>query len=487
MIKKLKSIMSNEYWQENQSEEELDPITSLLSEWADPEDEEEEFRSDFFQGLEGRRQKSAFVLMTIWGITILLHLVTWGSWVVWMMAGVILIQGLRLMGAKPESEPQTLSDDALADAPCVSLLVAAKNEESVITQLVNQLCNLAYPTEKYEVWIIDDYSTDKTPQILDQLAIKYPQLNVIHRPSGAGGGKSGALNQVLPLTKGEIIGVFDADAKVPNDLLRHVAAHFAEAQVGALQVRKAVTNESINFWTKGQTVEMALDSYFQQQRIATGGMGELRGNGQFVRRRALEGCGGWNEQTITDDLDLTIRLHLDQWKIGILLHPAVGEEGVTTPAALWHQRNRWAEGGYQRYLDYWRFILSRRMGVQKKLDLVYFLLMQYLLPTAAIPDLVMAVYRHRLPLFGSLSGIIVSFSFWGMVKGLQRTQSLTEWNFRELLGLIGQSIRGTLYMMHWFIVIPSITARMSVRQKRLKWVKTSHSGTEEEELGLEQC
>lgn len=89
---------------------------------------------------------------------------------------------------------------------------------------------------------------------------------------------------------------------------------------------------------------MILDSYFQQQRIALGGIGELRGNGQFVRRSALDQCGGWNEETITDDLDLTIRLHLDNWKIGFLLNPAVNEEGVTKAIALWHQRSRWAEG-----------------------------------------------------------------------------------------------------------------------------------------------
>lgn len=75
------------------------------------------------------------------------------------------------------------------------------------------------------------------------------------------------------------------------------------------------------------------------------GVGELRGNGQFVRRQALASCGGWNEATITDDLDLTFRLHLNHWDIGILPVPAVREEGVTRAIALWHQRNRWAEGG----------------------------------------------------------------------------------------------------------------------------------------------
>jgi 1,2-diacylglycerol 3-beta-glucosyltransferase len=478
--------MSNNPWQSEKSENDFDPLR-FLEDWIDPDAEEEELRSEFFQGLDGRRRKAAFVLMAIWGITLLFHLVAWGSWLLLCFTTLIALQGLRLILAKPQETPYPLTDEQLTHAPTVSLMVAAKNEAVVIGNLIKQLGELDYPTEKYEIWIIDDNSNDKTPEIIDQLALNYPQLNVIHRSAKDGGGKSGALNRVLPLTKGEIIGVFDADATVPPDLLRAVVPLFAKQQIGAVQVRKAIANEGLNFWTKGQQIEMALDSYFQQQRIASGGMGELRGNGQFVRRTALLSCGGWNEETITDDLDLTIRLHLDQWDIGLLPHPDVKEEGVTKAIALWHQRNRWAEGGYQRYLDYWRFILSRRLGFRKKLDLAYFLLIQYLLPTAAIPDFILALTRHRLPLYGSLSGILVFFSFIGMIKGLKRAQKALNPDFSNIWSIFAQSLRGTLYMMHWFVIIPSITARMSIRQKRLKWVKTTHEGTKEEGLEFENC
>lgn len=463
-----------------ESDKELDPISSLLSEWSDPEEEEEEFRSDFFQGLEGRRKKAAFVLMLVWGITIALHWVAWGNWVVMGLTGLLVIQAIRLVTAKPEAVPNPLSEANLVNAPTVSLLVAAKNEQAVIGNLVTMLCDLDYPTDKYEVWVIDDHSTDKTPQLLDQLAQQYPQLKVLHRPAGAGGGKSGALNQVLALTRGEIVGVFDADAKVPKDLLRRVIPLFANEKMGAVQVRKAIANQDTNFWTKGQMTEMALDSYFQQQRIALGGIGELRGNGQFVSRRALDSCGGWNEQTITDDLDLTIRLHLDDWKIGSLLFPAVEEEGVTSLKALWHQRNRWAEGGYQRYLDYWRLIISTPMGFDKKLDLLSFMMMQYLIPTAAVPDFLMMFVRHHFPVLSPLTGLVLSLSFWSMLSGLRRTQGNRKLRFSHLLRIIGQTIRGMIYMLHWLVIIPCITARMSVRQKRLKWVKTVHEGTAEE-------
>ncbi|MFN7659760.1 MAG: glycosyltransferase family 2 protein, partial [Dolichospermum sp.] len=123
-----------------------------------------------------------------------------------------------------------------------------------------------------------------TPQLLAELQQEYQQLNVFRRSPQASGGKSGALNQVLPLIKGDIIAVFDADAQVTPDLLFQVVPLFEKDRVGAVQIRKAIANAPENFWTKGQMAEMLLDIWFQEQRTAIGGIGELRGNGQFVRR-----------------------------------------------------------------------------------------------------------------------------------------------------------------------------------------------------------
>ena len=464
--------MPENSWSENESNTELDPLSSLLSELSDPEEEEEEFRSDFFQGLAGRRRKAAFVLISIWSVTIALHLVSWGIWVIVALSLLLFIHLGRLFLARPQVISQSTA--SVIDLPSLSLLVAAKNEEAVIASLVKMLFAIDYPADKYEVWIVDDRSTDKTPEILERLSQEYKQLKVLRRPDGAGGGKSGALNQALSLTKGDIVGVFDADAKVPQDLLTKLVPVFAPEKIGGVQVRKAIANASVNFWTQGQKAEMAIDNYFQQKRIAIGGIGELRGNGQFVRRSALNSCGGWNEQTITDDLDLTIRLHLDHWDIGVLEFPAVGEEGVTTAIALWHQRNRWAEGGYQRYLDYWRFILSNRLSFNKKLDLMLFFFSQYIISVAAIPDFLMVIYRHHFPLVAPLTTIVLSFSFWGMFVGLQRTDKSKK---PFLVGL--ESIRGIIYMLHWFVIMPCITFRMSIRPKRLKWVKTIHGNNQD--------
>jgi 1,2-diacylglycerol 3-beta-glucosyltransferase len=133
--------MPENYWSEDESGSELDPISSLLSDF-----EEEEFENDFFfQGLEGRRQKAAVVLTVLWGGIILLHLVSWGSYLIWGLTALLGIQAVRFLFARPRRTPEPLWDDAQANLPFVSLLVAAKNEEAVITNLVKMLCNLDYP------------------------------------------------------------------------------------------------------------------------------------------------------------------------------------------------------------------------------------------------------------------------------------------------------------------------------------------------------
>lgn len=447
-----------------------------------------------FPGYEGRRRKAALMLFALWILTLALHLLSWGSWLVGAAVLVLLPHALRLLLADPIEPPEPLAtswniaapEEAEYDRlsgdkqdcqnwPYVSILVAAKNEETVVAKLVDALCTLDYPASRYDLWMIDDNSCDRTPQLLDQLAVQYPQLNVVHRGTDATGGKSGALNQVWPITCGDLLLVFDADARVPKDLLRRVVPMFEQASLGAVQVRKAIANGATNFWTRGQQAEMALDSYFQQQRTAVGGIGELRGNGQFVRRHALEHCGGWNEATITDDLDLTIRLHTKGWDIHFLLHPAVREEGVTRPVALWHQRNRWAEGGYQRYLDYWRLIAGNHMGRAKTFDLFAFWIIQYGLPMVALPDFLFSLLRGRMPVFWPLSSLAFGLSLVGMYLGLRRTQpQLTHWQ----IGF--QTLRGIFYMLHWLLVMATVTARLSVRPKRLRWVKTTHVGLEDE-------
>lgn len=419
-----------------------------------------------------RRAKAAAMAIAVWSVTIALHLVSWGLWVTLFLTVLFGSHTLRLLLAKAKTTPQPLAEDIpIEEHPYVSLVVSAKNEESVIEVLVRSLDRIDYPKSRFELWVVDDNSSDRTYDILQALKPDYPQLKVYRRSESALGGKSGALNDVLPLTQGDILGVFDADAIIAPGLLRAVVPFFEQASMGAVQVRKCITNAETNFLTQGQQAEMTLDAFIQQQRVATGGLGELRGNGQFVRKQALEHCGGWNELTITDDLDLTFRLQLNGWDIDVLSAPAVQEEGVTSAMALWHQRNRWAEGGYQRYLDYWPLLAGNRLGLNKSYDMVMFYVTQYALPTAAVPDFLMAIAKHRFPLFMPMTSFTLLLSFVGTWVGLVQV-SRRENRTASPFSLLSQAIRSTVYMFHWLPVVASVTARMSIRPKRLKWVKT---------------
>lgn len=473
--------------------------------------------SDWLRGMEGRRRKAALVLLWIWALAWTLHSVPQGPTIVLAIALAVAVYVIRVVTAKPAAtsalgrstssesgpagsnpgqrlataaptipaataSPVATASPAATDWPRVSLLVAAKDEEAVIGNLVKQLCSLDYPRDRYELWIVDDCSGDRTPDVLRSLQAEYPQLRVLRREANAGGGKSGALNQVIPLTQGEILAIFDADAQVPPDLLRRVVPGFQRDRVGAVQLRKSIVQADLghpmahNFWIQGQTAEMALDCYLQQQRIAIGGVGELRGNGQFVRRSALLGCGGFNEETITDDLDLTLRIHFAGWDIDCVLVPVVREEGVESLRSLWHQRNRWAEGGYQRYLDYWRWIVSNRMGGRKTLDLAVLWFIQYIVPQASVADLAIAAIKHQMPILTPLLIATFGLSCSGMWIGQLRVIRQTPDQPIPWLRLISTTLLGTLYMAHWVVTIATMSVRISIRPKRLKWVKTVHQG-----------
>jgi 1,2-diacylglycerol 3-beta-glucosyltransferase len=439
---------------------------------------------DDFDRYERRRLKAAIALVTVWAFTAMLHLVVWGQWLVYGFALLIGVHLVRVLLRVPPAAPVALPSwqdtpasertvSHLSQWPTVSILVAAKNEVQVIRRLVNSLTAIDYPPARLDIWLIDDNSTDGTGPLMDQLAQDHKNLHVIHRDETATGGKSGALNQVWPMTPGTILLVFDADAQIPPDSVRRVVPLFQQEQVGAVQLRKAIANGTQNFWTRGQIAEMAFDAYCQFKRNALGGIGELRGNGQFVRRTALEQCGGWNEETITDDLDLTLKLHVNGWDVPLIMSPAVREEGVTQAISLWHQRNRWAEGGYQRYLDYWRLLTPRRLGWGKTLDLAIFWMIQYGLPTAALPDLVMAIARQRPPMLVPLSSAAAIFATVGMAQGLRRSQSAS------LFSILVQTVRGMIYMTHWVVVVATVTSRMAIRPKQLKWVKTQHGDADD--------
>ena len=357
--------------------------------------------------------------------------------------------------------------------PAVDLVVAARDEEAVIGRLVERLADLEYPAEQLRLWVIDDGSEDRTPDVLEAYQRRYPQLQVLRRSRDAGGGKSGALNALLPQLQGRWLLVLDADAQFQPDGLQRLVA-FAEAGGwAAVQLRKAVVNADQNWLTRAQAMEMALDAVIQQGRLHSGGVVELRGNGQLLQRQAVLACDGFNEATVTDDLDLSFRLLVQGQPVGLLWDPPIQEEAVTSLMGLWRQRQRWAEGGLQRFFDYWGPLTGEATSTARKLDLSGFFLLQYALPVMAVADLATSVLSRTTPLMWPLSFVAFGLSGGAILVGCLRTNEGPALPRMHPFNLA----LGIAYLGHWFVVIPYTTLRMALLPKRLVWAKTQHVGS----------
>jgi 1,2-diacylglycerol 3-beta-glucosyltransferase len=387
---------------------------------------------------------------------------------------VVLAHGVRLEPGQGQAGPLPSSGTL---SP-VDVVVAARDEEAVIASLVERLSALRYPQDLLRIWIVDDGSSDGTPRILDQLRRRYSRLQVLRRSPDEGGGKSGALNRVLSDLRGEWMLVLDADATLPVDTLERLIPYAEHGGWAAVQLRKAETNGSVNLLTRAQAMEMAFDAIVQEGRLALGGVAELRGNGQLLRRSALIRAGGFNEATVTDDLDLTFRFLLADLPIGLMWNPAVEEEAVLSLRALWRQRQRWAEGGLQRFFDYGPQLLSRRLSLTKRWDLASFFLIQYALPLLSGADLIGSVLTRSAPLMWPFSIVTVGLSGAALLKGTRRSSEgppLPEMNPLAMALAL-------LYLSHWLVVIPWVTLRMAFLPKRLVWAKTTHHGAHDPTL-----
>tara|TARA_B100000941_G_scaffold289773_1_gene269928 strand:+ start:593 stop:1894 length:1302 start_codon:yes stop_codon:yes gene_type:complete len=356
--------------------------------------------------------------------------------------------------------------------PILDILVAARDEENVISRLVERLFNLDYPNNKLNIYIIDDGSIDKTPLILDRLSKEYDRLKIISRSPNAGGGKSGALNYALKFTHGEWLLILDADAQLKKDTLIRLFSFVQKGSWSAVQLRKSVVNFSKNILTICQSMEMAMDAIFQYGRLYVAGVSEFRGNGQLINKEVLLKCGSFNEDTVTDDLDLSLRLLLSQSKIGILWDPPVMEEAVENLSALFAQRQRWAEGGLQRFFDYGDQLFSKKINFLQRFDLIYFFILQYALAIISMLDLILSIVLFESPIYWPISMtafILSGIAFW------YGSSCKSEGPVLQNLNLIMMLV-SVLYLSHWFLIIPWVTIKMSIFPKKILWKKTLHTG-----------
>ncbi len=236
--------------------------------------------------------------------------------------------------------------------PSIDIFISAHNEETVIGATLEYLVNnIDYPN--LQIYIINDRSIDQTRSISEAVAAQSRgKVIVLNRPEDAFPGKAAALNDALKVSNGEVICVLDADARIEAGFLASIVGYLEDPLVAAVQAQKVISNPEVNFLARQQLHEYAMDTYLQMGRDSIRGSVELRGNGQLIKRSSLEDVGGWNEETLTDDLDLSTSLHINGWDIRYSSENKVYEEAVTTISGFIKQRRRWAEGSMRRYLNY---------------------------------------------------------------------------------------------------------------------------------------
>jgi 1,2-diacylglycerol 3-beta-glucosyltransferase len=260
-------------------------------------------------------------------------------------------------------------------SPAVAVLVACKDEELVVDGMVAALLALDYPPEAMTVVVVDDASTDGTGARLDAWSAANPRLRVLHRAPGAGGGKSGALNDALAMVEADVAVIFDADHQPERTVLRRLVRHFRDPNVGAVMGRCVVRNGVESSLASTIFIDY-LSGYLVNEygRQALFELPAYGGANCAVRVDLIRSLGGWNPHTVTEDTDLTLRVLLGGWRVRYDPSAVDFEEAVLSTQRFWKQRYRWARGHQKCLRDYWLPLMrSRHLSLAQKFETMLFL------------------------------------------------------------------------------------------------------------------
>lgn len=384
-----------------------------------------------------------------------------------IFGGVVLLLGVMSRQPRPGRWPA---------APPVSIIIPAKDEVRVIEGAVRSACDQVYDGD-LEVVVVDDWSSDGTREVLERLALELP-VKVVRTPPGSFG-KAEALQVGIAHSRGALLAVFDADARLGPDVIATMVPRLADPHVAAAQGRRLVHNGSRNGLTRVQEDEYRVfQTLVQRARQAVGAFVSLAGNGLIVKRAALEAVGGWNGDALTEDIDLSVRLHLAGWEIRFCYEAEIWEEGVVALSDLIRQRERWFEGALHCLGDYLPAILFARIPLLRRVDMLFFLSGKLLSTLAVLAGYVYALIGVAFEAVVYLQlprGIMVTASAL-LTTGLLAAMT-TEVGFSPVR-LTGVLVRLTLFSFHTLVIVPLAIRRYvygAVTGAR-DWRKTSHEG-----------
>ncbi len=324
-----------------------------------------------------------------------------------------------------EELPAPLSDEEL---PTVTIQLPLYNELYVVERLIDCICAVDYPKEKLEIQVLDD-SDDESVEIAAQ-KVRYYQLKGIdiqhiQRPNRIGY-KAGALAYGTKRCKGEFIAIFDADFLPDNDFLKRTIPYFKDKKVGVVQSKWAYMNADYSFLTRIQA--FGLNAHFSVEQV---GRNEnqhfinFNGTAGVWRKTCIADAGGWQADTLTEDLDLSYRAQLKEWKFKFVESIESPSELPVEINALKAQQYRWTKGAAECVgKNLGNVLKAKHLKFSTKLHatfhlmnssvFVFILILSILsLPVIVIkPELTDYIYLYRLSGFFMLSWFILAAFYW---------------------------------------------------------------------------
>ncbi len=296
----------------------------------------------------------------------------------------------RRLKAMQDSAPPLAEGEMREDLPIVTIQLPLYNEATVATRLIDYVARIEYPRTRLEIQVLDD-STDETGSIvrahLAKIHETMPEVDIvyIHRTDRTGY-KAGALDAGLKVAKGELLAVFDADFLPQPDFLRKLVPHFVgDSSIGMVQARWGHLNREHSLLTRTQA--LMLDGHHlveNRARAAAGWLFNFSGTGGMWRKKAIETSGGWQHDTLTEDLDLSYRAQMAGWKF-------IYREDVVTPAELPEdvsafraQQYRWAKGTVQTSRKLMKRVMLSPLSLSQRLEAFFHLTPHFAYPLMVI-------------------------------------------------------------------------------------------------------
>ena len=236
------------------------------------------------------------------------------------------------------------------ELPRVTVQLPMYNEDMVAQRIIEATCQIDYPLDKLEIQVLDD-STDHSAQIArltcERCAAQGYPVKYLHRENRSGY-KAGALAEGMEKASGEFIAIFDADFVPPRDMLYNVLDYFTDKKVGMVQVRWDHLNRNASLLTKSQAI--FLDGHFVIEHTARNRSGRFmhfNGTAGVWRRQTIDNAGGWEHDTLTEDLDLSYRAQLKGWQFVYLPQFCAPAELPPEMIGFKQQAHRWTKGSVQ--------------------------------------------------------------------------------------------------------------------------------------------